>query len=142
MVQIFTAPGVTDAARADLKKEMTKKNVRKGIVDGVLNQLLANSGQATEVQTPDVASSGSNRPLLLSRHPTASTLTDAPSSRTLSLNSSVMSEHPETKAAEGDEVSAVYVRCNPDQLRSKAHPLIDSISSRFGARVCVYGPSF
>ena len=41
VVELFTGPGVTDAARADLKKEMTKKGVRKGIVDGVLQQVLA-----------------------------------------------------------------------------------------------------
>lgn len=40
VVELFTGPGVTDAARADLKKEMTKKNVRKTIVDGVLGKLL------------------------------------------------------------------------------------------------------
>ncbi|KIJ56519.1 hypothetical protein M422DRAFT_217939 [Sphaerobolus stellatus SS14] len=40
IVGIFSSPGVTDAARADLKKEMTKKNVRKTIVDGILSKLL------------------------------------------------------------------------------------------------------
>ncbi|TFY58933.1 hypothetical protein EVJ58_g6102 [Rhodofomes roseus] len=43
-VELFTGPGVSDAARADLKKEMTKKGVRKTIVDGVLSRLLAGSG--------------------------------------------------------------------------------------------------
>jgi len=41
VVELFTGPGVTDAARADLKKEMTKKNVRKNIVDHVLAKLVA-----------------------------------------------------------------------------------------------------
>ncbi|KAF6762767.1 clasp N terminal-domain-containing protein [Ephemerocybe angulata] len=45
VVDLFSGPHVTDAARADLKKEMTKKNVRKTIVDGVLSKLL--SGQAS-----------------------------------------------------------------------------------------------
>ncbi|KAJ3513329.1 hypothetical protein NLJ89_g3009 [Agrocybe chaxingu] len=40
VVELFSGPGVTDAARADLKKEMTKKGVRKAIVDGVLAKLL------------------------------------------------------------------------------------------------------
>jgi CLIP-associating protein 1/2 len=109
VVQIFTATGVTDGARADLKKEMTKKNVRKGIVDGVLSQLLASSGQATDAQTLDLPSSGSNRPFLSSRQPTASTLNDALSSRTASLNSSVMGENLESKPSEGEEVASVYV---------------------------------
>jgi CLIP-associating protein 1/2 len=41
VVELFTGPGVTDAARADLKKEMTKKSVRKNIVDHVLAKLVA-----------------------------------------------------------------------------------------------------
>lgn len=40
-MELFTGPGVTDAARADLKKEMTKKGVRKNIVDNVLAKLVA-----------------------------------------------------------------------------------------------------
>ena len=43
VVELFSGPYVTDAARADLKKELTKKNVRKTIVDGVLSKLLAAS---------------------------------------------------------------------------------------------------
>ena len=41
VVELFSGPGVTDAARADLKKELTKKGVRKTIVDGVLSKLLS-----------------------------------------------------------------------------------------------------
>ncbi|KAJ8086257.1 suppressor of tub2 mutation [Marasmius tenuissimus] len=40
VVELFSGPAVTDAARADLKKEMTKRGVRKTIVDGVLSKLL------------------------------------------------------------------------------------------------------
>ena len=40
IVELFTGPGVTDAARADLKKEMTKKGVGEGIVDGVLVKVI------------------------------------------------------------------------------------------------------
>ena len=40
VVELFTGPAVNDAARADLKKEMTKKGVRKTIVDDVLGKLL------------------------------------------------------------------------------------------------------
>lgn len=43
VVELFTGPGVTDAARTDLKKEMTKKNVRKQIADSVLNRVLSGS---------------------------------------------------------------------------------------------------
>ncbi|EEB95834.1 hypothetical protein MPER_05137, partial [Moniliophthora perniciosa FA553] len=44
VVELFTGPAVTDAARADLKKEMTKRNVRKTIIEGVLSKLLSGSG--------------------------------------------------------------------------------------------------
>ncbi|KAK2466497.1 hypothetical protein APHAL10511_002139 [Amanita phalloides] len=47
IVQLFSGPGVTDAARADLKKEMTKKGVRKTIVDSVLMKLLNNTTPAS-----------------------------------------------------------------------------------------------
>lgn len=43
MIELFTGPGVSDAARADLKKEMTKKGVRRSIMDGVLSKLLGAS---------------------------------------------------------------------------------------------------
>lgn len=38
---LFSGPQVTDAARADLKNEMTKKGVRKTIVNDLLGKLLA-----------------------------------------------------------------------------------------------------
>lgn len=44
-MEIFTGQGVTDAARADLKKEMTKRNVRKAILDNVLLKILSGGGQ-------------------------------------------------------------------------------------------------
>jgi CLIP-associating protein 1/2 len=43
VVELFTGPGVSDAARADLKKEMTKKNVRKQIAETVLQRVLSGS---------------------------------------------------------------------------------------------------
>lgn len=52
VVELFTGPAVTDAARADLKKEMTKKNVRKTIVDSVLTKVLAGGGGSGGLSTP------------------------------------------------------------------------------------------
>jgi CLIP-associating protein 1/2 len=57
VVELFTGPAVTDAARADLKKELTKKNVRKGIVESVLNQVAA---RASATATPAAALETSN----------------------------------------------------------------------------------
>lgn len=53
LVELFTSPGVTDAARSDLKKEMTKKGVRKATMDSVLNKVLSAS-------TTSLASTTSN----------------------------------------------------------------------------------
>ena len=39
-VILFTGPGASDAARADLKRELAKKGVRKTIVDAVLTKVL------------------------------------------------------------------------------------------------------
>ncbi|KAJ7699888.1 clasp N terminal-domain-containing protein [Mycena rosella] len=47
VIEMFSGAGVSDAARADLKKEMTKKNVRKTIVDAVLPKLLGFGGSAS-----------------------------------------------------------------------------------------------
>ena len=49
VVILVTGPGVSDAARADLKRELTKKGVRKTIVDAVLSKVLGsdNSSAAT-----------------------------------------------------------------------------------------------
>ncbi|CAE6524060.1 unnamed protein product [Rhizoctonia solani] len=43
VISLFSAPGVTDAARADLKNEMSKRGVRKTIMDTVLSKLAASS---------------------------------------------------------------------------------------------------
>ncbi|KAI1792902.1 clasp N terminal-domain-containing protein [Ganoderma leucocontextum] len=57
VVELFTGPGVTDAARADLKKEMTKKSVRKAIADGVLAKVL--SGRAGTTTPGTMSEAGS-----------------------------------------------------------------------------------
>ncbi|RXW25151.1 hypothetical protein EST38_g686 [Candolleomyces aberdarensis] len=57
VVELFSGPHVTDAARADLKKEMTKKNVRKTIVDGVLSKLMA-AGNSSTPQSRDGSENG------------------------------------------------------------------------------------
>jgi CLIP-associating protein 1/2 len=62
LVELFTSPGVTDAARADLKKEMTKKSVRKGTMDSVLNQVLsASAGSPTSAASNELSHSGGKK---------------------------------------------------------------------------------
>lgn len=51
VIDLFSGPYVTDAARADLKKELIKKNVRKTIVDGVLSKLMAASLSSSVAHT-------------------------------------------------------------------------------------------
>jgi CLIP-associating protein 1/2 len=46
-VTLFTGPGASDAARADLKRELTKKGVRKTIVDAVLLKVLGSDNTST-----------------------------------------------------------------------------------------------
>jgi CLIP-associating protein 1/2 len=62
-VELFTGPGVSDAARADLKKEMTKKAVRKNIVDAVLAKLVAggtSTGNGLQSDGSENGDTGSN----------------------------------------------------------------------------------
>jgi len=47
VVILFTGPGASDAARADLKRELAKKGVRKTIVDAVLNKVLGSGNAST-----------------------------------------------------------------------------------------------
>ena len=57
-MELFTSSGVTDAARADLKKEMTKKGVRKATMDSVLNQVLsASTSSPTSVASNELSQS-------------------------------------------------------------------------------------
>ncbi|KAF5363905.1 hypothetical protein D9756_000866 [Leucocoprinus leucothites] len=58
VVELFTGPGTTDAARADLKKEMTKKGVRKTIMDGVLAKLLGASTTSSNPQSREGSENG------------------------------------------------------------------------------------
>jgi CLIP-associating protein 1/2 len=56
VVTLFTGPGASDAARADLKRELAKKGVRKTIVDNVLTKVLGSDNAST------VAGDGSEAP--------------------------------------------------------------------------------
>jgi CLIP-associating protein 1/2 len=59
IVELFLGPAVTDAARADLKKEMTKKGVRKTIVDSVLMKLLNGTPATSASQSQSQSHEGS-----------------------------------------------------------------------------------
>lgn len=57
VVELFTGPGVTDAARSDLKSQMTKKGVRKGTVDAVLERIFSKNA-ASSLSTPPASEDG------------------------------------------------------------------------------------
>lgn len=61
-MELFTSPGVTDAARADLKKEMTKKGVRKATMDSVLGQVLsASTSSLISTSSNELSQSGGKK---------------------------------------------------------------------------------
>ncbi|KAG9219191.1 hypothetical protein CCMSSC00406_0001601 [Pleurotus cornucopiae] len=138
VVELFTGPGVTDAARADLKKEMIKKSVRKTIVDSVLAKVVGgNIGNYPQSEESD-GGEGSNKPkeyvppslMLMNRRPTvgnglnSSTLhrtasqgsakeMSRPASRA-ATNASPTPTTPATPASEGPDVQAVYIASTRD----------------------------
>ncbi|KZT72610.1 hypothetical protein DAEQUDRAFT_722772 [Daedalea quercina L-15889] len=108
VVELFTGPGVTDAARADLKREMTKKGVRKAIVDGVLLRLLAggSGGASTPGTTSDAGSENGDAAhkeyvppsiALMNRRPTQSAIAGLP--RTMSQSSVASMPRPASRSA-------------------------------------------
>ncbi|KAF8974575.1 clasp N terminal-domain-containing protein [Flammula alnicola] len=133
VVELFTGPGVTDAARADLKKEMTKKGVRKTIVDGVLSKLLggpvgsnpqshegSENGDATtakkEYVPPSLALQG-KRPRVVSQNSSGMVKTTGqPSSLPRSASRAAMTSPPPppTPSADSAEIRPVYIASSKD----------------------------
>jgi CLIP-associating protein 1/2 len=130
VVELFTGPAVSDAARADLKKEMSKKNVRKAIVDDVLAKLLSKvsigsnpqshegseNGEATvdkDYVPPSLALQG-KRPRVVSQVSAgASTGTSQPTTKEIPRPASRAAKPstppPVTPSTENADVLAVYV---------------------------------
>lgn len=150
VIELFSGPAVTDAARADLKKEMTKKGVRKTIVDGVLAKLL---GTGSNPQSREGSENGDAAPrakeymppsmMLQSRKPsgtntmsrTASASSIArPASRVGTPSPSIVAS-PTAESPGGVEVRPVYVRYGCYALLVLADSIPDCLSSRHGKRV-------
>lgn len=127
VVELFTGPGVTDAARADLKKELTKKGVRKTIVDLVLSKVLAvGAGSTTPAMSEtgsengDASSGGHVAPMsLMNKKPGTGTMSRSvsqpnveklsrPASRS-AIVSPIPPDPPAGGASGGSEVKPVYV---------------------------------
>lgn len=149
VVELFSGPGVTDGARADLKKEMTKKGVRKTIVDGVLSKLLSGSiyGNSQSHEGSENGDAASSKPkeyvppslALQGRRPTVSSQTGG-LSRTTSHGSVKDISRPGSRAAmaasvpptpstsETTEILPVYVSNSccfglPSQIVCRSHPV-------------------
>jgi CLIP-associating protein 1/2 len=149
VVELFTGPGVSDGARADLKKEMTKKGVRKTIVDGVLSKLLSGpvgtqSGEGSENGDATGSKPKEYMPpslTLQGRKPTVGSGSGI--SRTVSYGSvkdisrpasraALVPSVPSTPTSENTEIQPVYVgsicRDSPQALIKP----IDNIQPRYG----------
>lgn len=130
VVELFTAPTVTDAARADLKKEMASKGVRKTTQENILQRLLT-GGPGSGVGSAGQSEAGSENGeppkkqyippslKLQGRQPTSSSMHSA-MSRSISTSTSLgdgfsrpasrlAGEIPATPTSEPGEVQAVYV---------------------------------
>lgn len=130
VIELFSGVGVSDPARADLKKEMTKKNVRKTIVDAVLSKVLGGNASGSNPQSREGSENGDTtvKPkdyvppslALSGRRPTAASSTTA-LSRTASVQSNI--SRPPSRAApldspsgtapsngESTDIRPVYVR--------------------------------
>ncbi|OBZ76525.1 Protein STU1 [Grifola frondosa] len=112
VVELFTGPGVTDAARADLKKELTKKGVRKTIVDGVLSRYWR-AYCADEAETG--AAVGSSSGGTVSRTTSHGNVKDMsrPSSRT-AVTSPVPADGAGSAGGGGSDVKPVYIASSRD----------------------------
>ncbi|KAI0771878.1 clasp N terminal-domain-containing protein [Trametes elegans] len=137
VVELFTGPGVTDAARADLKKELTKKGVRKTIVDSVLTKVLA-AGAGSSTPASDAGSENGDGPAstkeyvppsiaLMNKRPGTAASGSVPVSRAASQGNVREPSRPVSRAAVmsptgeglpaaggGSGVKAVYIASSRD----------------------------
>lgn len=139
VIELFTGPAVTDAARADLKKELTSKSVRKGIAESVLNEVAARASVATalpptksdapkEYVPPSVAlMAGKNGPSGPEVRPisrvASGTMPTRPASRAVASSTSVTSGGRSTPIAEvsSAEVKIVYVSHSAHYFTCRFH---------------------
>ena len=144
VIEIFTAPGVTDAARADLKKEMTKKNVRKTIVEAVIGKLMA-AGSNTDVGSPPSTTatndSGFTKPPTLSTTLSTASSSTSVTARTVASASPATTEPPASQAL--SDVPTVFVSDSTFLCHQETQIFaLGGISTRPRAGVCKHAPAF
>ncbi|KIO19258.1 hypothetical protein M407DRAFT_11490 [Tulasnella calospora MUT 4182] len=114
VVTLFTGPQVSDGARTDLKNEMAKKGVRKGIVNDVLSKLLSASTMSS-VTTPDASelgedgSASSSRVAARKPNPLARSATAPVFARTATTASAGTAMSEEVVASPSTEIPEVYI---------------------------------
>lgn len=121
VVELFSAPQVTDTARGDLKKEMARKGVRKNIVDSVLLKLLSAgyvaNGSAPQSETSETADPPKRESAFVpNRRPAVPITRSFSSSTALSLAESSSRpasrlglDVPSTPSSETAEISPFFV---------------------------------
>ncbi|KAH9077438.1 clasp N terminal-domain-containing protein [Lactarius deliciosus] len=123
VVVLFTGPGVSDAARADLKRELTKKGVRKTIVDTVLAKVLGsdNTGtaagegaEATDVPQSQVTAKKGYIPPSLALQAQKAAATEASRSSPRPASRTAMASPPPSGGDTTANVQAVYVASSKD----------------------------
>lgn len=130
IVELFTGPTVTDAARADLKKEMMRRGVRKTIVDSVIQKLISGGQTYSNIGSPgasEVSSEGTESPQQKKEYIPPSLRLQARQAQTppIQLNRSLsvsnnltdvssrpesrVGDRPMTPSGDSAEVASVYV---------------------------------
>lgn len=97
VIELFTGANVTDTARADLKKEMARKNVRKTIVDSVLLKLMSGHAAtgsigAASAMTSPAASEAGDAPRKEYIPPSSKLQAKRPTQSSMSTTSRTMSQ--------------------------------------------------
>jgi CLIP-associating protein 1/2 len=95
IIEIFKATSVTDAARADLKREMERQSVKKGVAEDVLGAVI---GSVHAMDHPDAAA----RVAPPSRIPT-----------TTSISTQSNPERPHSRAADAVTPAAIESEVQP-----------------------------
>ena len=153
IIEIFTAHGVTDAARADLKKEMTKKNVRKTIVDAVIGKLMATGSAAgTDVGPPPpssaISDSDPTKPPALSTLKRSTTLSTTSSSSVVTARATASTSTPtsERSASQLDaapsDIPTVFVSTIVfSRYQATQAFALGGVSTRPRTGVCKHAPT-
>ncbi|GJJ07339.1 hypothetical protein Clacol_001540 [Clathrus columnatus] len=109
IIEMFTAPNVSDTAKSELKKEMIKKNVRKSILDVILLRL-SNSDIDKDIHRSDSVEEKNSRRDSLPSPVKSTPLSNLHSSRAIAVEL----ERPSSQTSSHSEIAPVYVASSRD----------------------------